>query len=308
MSEELCVTFWGTRGSIPTPGRLTEHYGGNTTCVEVQCDDTLIILDAGSGIRELGMSLDERFPSQAVNASLLFTHLHWDHIQGFPFFSCTYVPDNRFTIYGADRASGSVQEILSSQMSGDYFPIQISAMQARLDFRTPGTQFDIGPVHIRTLPLPHPGGVLGYRLETAKSVFVFATDCELDAIAGNTEELKENHLAVRQYEQAVLDFFADAHLIVIDCQYTDQMYHERVGWGHNSIAAVVDLCDQVRPEMVSLFHHDPQSADGDIAQMVDETADRLSQKGIPVFAFGAREGLTVKATRSRQPPGQADAT
>jgi phosphoribosyl 1,2-cyclic phosphodiesterase len=185
MSDELLVTFWGTRGSIPTPGRQTEKYGGNTTCVEVRCGDELILFDAGSGIRELGSSLLDRFSGKPINASLLFTHLHWDHIQGFPFFTCTYIQSNKFTIYGEEWASGGVRELLSGQMAGDYFPIQISAMQAELEFKTPSEEFHIGPVKIKTMQLPHPGGALGYRLEAGDSVFVFATDCELDSIALN---------------------------------------------------------------------------------------------------------------------------
>lgn len=302
MSDELLVTFWGTRGSIPTPGRLTEKYGGNTTCVEVRCGDELIIFDAGSGIRELGMSLLDRYKGNPVNASLLFTHLHWDHIQGFPFFPCTYIPSNKFEIYGEERGSGGVKELLSGQMAGDYFPIQISAMQAGMEFKTPSEAFEIGPVKITTFQLPHPGGALGYRMEAGDSVFVFSTDCELDSIALNKDELKEDHLAPREYDPAVLEFYKDAHLIVIDCQYTDEVYRQRVGWGHNSIATVVDLCEKVQPGMISLFHHDPQSTDEMVTQMVDETSRRLNRKGLQVLAFGAREGLTVKATKPKPPP------
>ena len=302
MSDELLVTFWGTRGSIPTPGRLTEKYGGNTTCVEVRCGDELILFDAGSGIRELGSSLLDRYAGKPVNASLLFTHLHWDHIQGFPFFTCTYIPSNKFTIYGEERAAGGVKELLSGQMAGDYFPIQISAMQAELKFKTPSEEFQIGPVKIKTMQLPHPGGALGYRLEAGDSVFVFATDCELDSIALNKDEVAKNHLAPRRYEPAVLEFFKGAHLVVIDCQYTDQVYRQRVGWGHNSVATVVDLCEQVEPGMISLFHHDPQSNDEMVTQMVDDISRRLARKNLRVLAFGAREGLTVKATKPKPAP------
>ena len=185
-------------------------------------------------------------------------------------------------------------------MAGDYFPIQISAMQAGMEFKTPSEEFEIGPVKITTFQLPHPGGALGYRMEAGDSVFVFSTDCELDSIA--REELKENHLAPREYDAAVLEFYKDAHLIVIDCQYTDEVYRQRVGWGHNSIATVVDLCEKVQPGMISLFHHDPQSTDEMVTQMVDETARRLSREGLQVLAFGAREGLTVKATKPKPPP------
>jgi len=298
----LTVRFWGTRGSIPTPGRATEKYGGNTPCVEVRYDDSLMVFDAGSGIREMGMSWLDEFSGRAIDATLLFTHLHWDHIQGFPFFACAYDPHNSFTIYGEDRPNAGVEQLLSGQMSGDYFPIPISAMQAQIAFRTVSEQFDVGGTTIKPFPLPHPGGALGYRVEADGSVFVFATDCELDQIATNHEELKDNHLAPRQYSPELLEFFRGAQLLVIDSQYTDELYQARVGWGHNSIATVVDLCTQVTPDMLALFHHHPQSTDEIVAEIADETAKRLHHEGQSVLVFAAREGLTVKVEKPKPAP------
>ena len=303
--SDLTVRFWGTRGSIPTPGWNTQKYGGNTTCIEVRYEDTLLVFDAGSGIRELGMSWLNEFGSKPVDAAIVFTHLHWDHIQGFPFFSCGYIPDNTFTIWGEERDSTGVEQLLSGQMTGDYFPIELSAMEAKLNFRTINGPFEVGPIKISPFPLPHPGGALGYRVEAGDAVFVLATDSEFDQIALNRDELADNHLAPRQYSADVIEFLSGANLIVIDAQYTDAVYQQRVGWGHNSIATVVDLCSQVKPDMVAMFHHDPQSTDQMVSNMSDDAARRLQREGSDTLVFSAREGLKVKAHRPKAPPALA---
>ena len=263
----MTVHFWGTRGSIPTPGRKTEKYGGNTTCVEVRCGDEIVVLDAGTGIRALSEAWAGEFGTQPVSASLLLSHLHWDHIQGFPFFSAAYRPGNCLTIYGEDRATGRVEDLLRDQMRSDYFPVPLSAMQAGIEFRPTTPSFTLGPITVKTMRLPHPGGSLGYRLEAYDAVFVFATDCELDQVARNTAQLAANPSVSREYDPELLAFFAGADLIVIDCQYTDTMYLARRGWGHNSVTTVVDLCAQTRPAAVALIHHDPQSTDSQVTKV-----------------------------------------
>ena len=299
--SDLTVRFWGTRGSIPTPGRQTKKYGGNTTCLEIRHEDTLLVFDAGSGIRELGMSWLDEFAQKPIDASLVFTHLHWDHIQGFPFFSCADMPQNAFTIWGEERESTGVEQLLSGQMTGDYFPIELSAMQAKLSFKTIEGPFGIGKMKVTPFPLPHPGGSLGYRVEADGAVFVLATDSEFDQIALNKDELANDHYASRQYPAEVTDFLAGANLIAIDTQYTDSIYPQRVGWGHNSIATVVDLCNQVKPDMVAMCHHDPQSTDQMVSNMSADAANRLKCDGSDTVIFAAREGMTVKA-HSPKPP------
>lgn len=300
--SDLTVQFWGTRGSIPTPGANTQKYGGNTTCIEVRYDDTLLVFDAGSGIRELGMSWLNEFGGKSVDAAIVFTHLHWDHIQGFPFFSCGYIPDNTFTIWGEQRETSGVEQLLSGQMTGDYFPIELSAMQAKLNFRTIDGPFEIGPLKVTPFPLPHPGGSLGYRVESGDAVFVLATDSEFDQILLNRDEVTANHLAKRQFPDDLIEFLSGVNLIVIDTQYTDAVYQQRVGWGHNSIATVVDLCTQVKPDMVAMIHHDPQSTDQMVSNMSDDAARRLQRIGSDTLVFSAREGMKLKVHRPKPPP------
>ena len=298
----MTVRFWGTRGSIPTPGRATEKYGGNTCCLELRCGDMPIVLDAGSGIRELGETWSAEFAGEPIRASLLFTHLHWDHIQGFPFFSPAYQAGNVLVCYGEDRPSGGIRELLSGQMQGDYFPVPISAMHSQLEFRTTTEEFAVGDLTVRTCRLPHPGGSLAYRVASDQSVFVFATDCELDQAARNTADVQSDPNAPRDYTPELLGFFRGADLLVIDCQFLDDEYRQRYGWGHNSIATVVDLCAQVHPHMVGLFHHDPHHGDDVVAAMVGDVARRLENRGVrDMLVFAAREGVTMEVKKPRPP-------
>ncbi len=298
----MSLRFWGTRGSLPTPGAETRKYGGNTTCLELRFGDTIIVLDAGSGIREMSQAWAEEFQQQAIRANLCLTHLHWDHIQGFPFFGAAYQAKNTIHIYGAHREAGSTKELLSAQMRGDYFPVPLSTMQSSMDFYETSREFSIDEVAIETFDLPHPNGSLGYRFAAGGAVFVMATDSELDQIAANGSQLNQDFLTPRAYDPAFMEPFRGADLLVVDCQYSDEEYRSRVGWGHNSIATVVDLCTQVRPKMVALTHHDPTSNDWSVAERVKEVCDRLQASGVhDVLVFGAREQLTISVQTPKHP-------
>ena len=298
----LSIRFWGVRGSIPTPGPGTERYGGNTTCLELRCGDTLVVIDAGSGIRDLGLSWLREFGDKPIQANLLFTHLHWDHIQGFPFFAPAYRKGNTFEVYGEERPDGGIRELLGGQMRGSYFPVPLEAMQSNLVFKTTAPQFNVGPIAVRTTHLPHPGGCLGYRLEAGGSTFVLATDSELDMVALNKDEIKADARAPRQYDPALLEFFANAHMLVIDCQYTDEEYRSKRGWGHNGMATVLDLCRQVRPDSLVLFHHDPQNDDAMVAGMVDDACGRLGCGPVSgTLVLAARERLAMRVGKPLRP-------
>jgi phosphoribosyl 1,2-cyclic phosphodiesterase len=300
----MTVRFWGTRGSIPTPGRQTEKFGGNTTCVEVRHDDTIIVLDAGSGIREMSVAWLKEFGNSPVQATMLFTHYHWDHLQGFPFFTAAYMPNNTLEIYGCPPPGASLEEILSGQMQGAYFPVPLSAMRAAMNFHAVCSDFSIGTIRVKTFGLPHPGGCVGYRLEVDNSIFVFATDSEFDQVALNPQDIQKNFTAPREYAPELIEFLSGAHLLAVDCQYDDLQYQSKVGWGHNSLATVVDLARQVKPKMLALCHHDPQSTDETVMQMIAEARSRikdLTSAGklaeMPI-TFAAREGQRLAV----QPP------
>ncbi len=292
----MSIRFWGTRGSIPTPGRQTEKFGGNTTCVEVRHEDTIIVLDAGSGIREMSLEWLNEFGTKPINATMLFTHYHWDHLQGFPFFTAAYMPNNTLNIYGNTPGGESLEDILSGQMQGAYFPVPLSAMQATMNFHPVSQEFSIDGIRIKTMSLPHPGGCIGYRLEVDNSIFVFATDSEFDQVALNKEAVQADFSTPREYEPELIKFLEGAHLLAVDCQYTDDEYKKKVGWGHNSLMTVVDLACQVKPKMLALCHHDPQSSDDRVMEMIAEARirvkDLVTKHKLPhmPITFGAREG------------------
>lgn len=300
----MSVRFWGTRGSIPTPGRQTEKFGGNTTCVEVRHENTIIVLDAGSGIREMSLSWLKEFGRSPVRATMLFTHYHWDHLQGFPFFTAAYMPNNTLDIHGNTPKGVSLEDILGGQMQGAYFPVPLSAMQARMNFHPVPPEFSVGTITVKTFALPHPGGCVGYRLEAGNSIFIFATDSEFDQIAQNPGDIQKDFTAPRKYDPALIEFLSGAHLLAVDCQYSDADYKSKVGWGHNSLSAVIDLARQVKPKMLALCHHDPQSTDEAVMQLIAEarlrvkdlaTSGQISE--VPI-TFGAREGQKLAI----QPP------
>ena len=293
--DQLVVTFWGCRGSVPTPGAHTEAYGGNTTCVEVRYGENIFIIDSGTGIRFLGESLLREFPEESLQLNLFFTHLHWDHIQGFPFLTPAYNGNNSLRIFGIDSEESTVQDLLRNQMQGRYFPIPMDAMRANLQFEQLTDQLEIGGVKITTIELPHPGGALAYRLSTENGTFIFATDCELNAIAENQNEIGATAIHGRQFPQEFIDFFQGADLLVIDCQYTDEQYESRIGWGHNSVSTVIDFCCQTEVRAAALTHHDPSASDADIRRIVEQmdTILRAEMQEMAPKLFAAREEMMV---------------
>ncbi len=222
------VRFWGTRGSIPTPGRSTEKFGGNTTCLEMRYGSSVLVFDAGSGIRNLGRAWVDSANQYPTDATLLFTHFHWDHIQGFPFFTPAYLPNNRFTVYSDMKLHGDALEQLAGQMQGAYFPVPIKAMRSRMEFKSVEPKFSIGPFDITTFHLPHPGGCIGYRVVAGGTTVVFATDCELESIRGG-EGNPPYDAPNGGWADDVVEFLSGADLLIIDSQYTDKAYGDCKG-------------------------------------------------------------------------------
>ena len=274
------IKFWGTRGTRPTPGRKTLRYGGNTTCIEVRDkDDNLIIIDSGSGIAELGSGFEQ---SEPLQAHLLITHTHLDHIQGFPFFPPAFVPGTHLTIVGPAGSAKSLQAAFADQMDPAYFPVRLDHMPAEMEFieRNPGETFEVGGLRITPHLLMHPIPTFGYRIDEGPTRFAFATDNEIAMFANNENgTLKE-----------MASWCQDADLLVHDAQYSREEYKTHAGFGHSTYEEALALAEQAGVQQLAFFHHDPAHSDADVDALIEEALGNHRQSGgTDVVAFPAAE-------------------
>jgi phosphoribosyl 1,2-cyclic phosphodiesterase len=289
------VKFWGTRGSIPTPGNKTKRFGGNTPCIEMRFGNELFICDAGSGLRELGADMIDRGIA-AISAHLFISHTHWDHIQGFPFFTPAYGAGNQFYIYGMNAADEHFFKLLSGQMVSDYFPVRFADLQSNIISRhLDDGAGEIAGVEVATLPLEHPGGCIGYSFVRDGVKIVYATDNEIDRLLPDAPRQREADDALRAIPQNLIDFARDADLLIADGQYTEEEYYpKRVGWGHASCLTTIDFAILAKAKQLALFHHDPNHSDADVDQLVETCRQRVKRLGSDLIVFAAREGLEFK--------------
>lgn len=292
----VLLRFWGVRGSIPTPGRETAAFGGNTSCVEMRVGDEVIILDAGSGIRGLGKALTRESKGQAMNISMLVTHTHWDHIQGFPFFIPAYNPKVNVRILGYEGAVHGLRGALFEQMQSAFFPIGLNQMASHVTFEElEDMQFDLGAAKVRTIFSNHPGICLGYRLSTAKGDVVYMPDheayerheTERQKIAGENSQPGIDY--ARSQDEKVIEFLRDAEVMIADSQYDRVEYPTRIGWGHTCADDTVDLAIRAGVKQLFLFHHDPDHDDAKIEAMVAEGQSKAKEKGSKLIVSAARE-------------------
>ena len=289
----IFVRFWGTRGSIPTPGTGSARYGGNTACIEIRTSKALIICDGGTGLRELGMHLMSR-ASAPSHLHAFFSHAHWDHIQGFPFFAPAYVPTNRITVYGQSVKGRTMHALLSGQMQHEYFPVSFSELSSTLEHGELGREVIVGDVRVTWMPQDHPGGSLAYCFESQGSKVIYATDSELDRQIENLDEAEADLSRFRRLPSSLVDFMAGADLIIGDGQYFDGEYATKRGWGHPRAGTVVDLAVAARAKQLAITHHDPMQTDRDVDRKVAEAQARASAHGSSIQVFGAREGFELK--------------
>jgi phosphoribosyl 1,2-cyclic phosphodiesterase len=288
----MLIRFWGTRGSIPTPGRQTAYFGGNTSCVEVRADDgEVLMLDCGTGARPLGLDILSRSPTLPP-IHILVTHTHWDHIQGFPFFLPAYVPGSRLTVYGARGLDRTLESSLSGQMQHTYFPVELGDLRADIEFNEVSEQrFPVGQYRVTTQFLNHTAPTIGYRIERGDLRIVYVTDHEPFAWrpvrAGTRTSFEhpgdERHLA----------FIEGADLLIHDAQYVDREYPGKRGWGHSTVEYVTDLAVQARVKQLALFHHDPQHSDRWVRQQTERAQQRARQQGSSLRVLAAAEGVDV---------------
>jgi phosphoribosyl 1,2-cyclic phosphodiesterase len=293
-SARMLVTFWGTRGSISTPGARTEKYGGNTPCVFVTHGDTRIILDAGTGIRDLGYDLAREIQQQKKNLKLhlLLSHTHWDHIQGLPFFSPAYMRGTELVIYGSPKKGTFLESILVGQMDLNYFPVGMNDLAADLSIKEfSRAKMKIGSVNVEWQEqICHPGGSVRYRLSVNGRKIVYATDVELDKVFRNGPgAVKNRHALGREYR----DFIHGADLLIADGQYVGEEYPAKIGWGHTSIPVLMDVAYKEGVKQLAVFHHDPQHSDVILDRLWEEYGPKYTSKNPPMSVFWAREGITL---------------
>ena len=296
-APRLGVTFWGTRGSIAAPGPATTLYGGNTACVELRSGQDILIFDAGTGIRELGLSLAQEFRGRAVTIHLFISHTHWDHIQGFPFFVPAYSPGTTLHVYGSAGQGRSLKGVLSGQMQSDYFPVSLGDLVSSMhvhEYR--GEPFRIGDATISATYLNHPGMALGYRVERAGKSVVYATDHEpyRTTLEVGSREAEAGKQFGRVLDDAFVGFVKGADLYIGEAQYTDVEYPSKIGWGHSSLSATVEVALQGGVKALALFHHDPMHSDDVVTGMEVLAKELIAERGVALWCFAAREGQTVE--------------
>lgn len=275
------IHFWGVRGSVACPGPETVRYGGNTPCVEMRVGRERLIFDGGTGLRVLGQSMLSQMP---VDAHLFFTHSHWDHIQGFPFFVPAFIKSNRFRIYGAIAPNGTtIKQRLTDQMLHPNFPVPLQVMQADLQFYDLeiGESVELGEITVKNTLLNHPGEAVGYRVNWRGHSAAYITDTE-----HRESGLDEN----------ILKLIQGTDVLIYDATYTDTEYYSpatsKVGWGHSTWQEGIKLAKAANVKTLVIFHHDPLHN--------DDFLDRMGEEAIQHFrnTVMAREGLSISLVES----------
>ncbi len=295
------VKFWGVRGSIATPGQLTARYGGNTSCVELNLDNNgLIILDAGTGIRNLGEDLSER--GARIQAFILITHPHWDHIHGLPFFRPAFFEGNEFTIAGPEEDGVPLDEIISQQMNKIHFPVRFSELKAKMRF-LPLKQGSIEAfgAEVRAILVNHPGFTLGYRINQNGKSLVYISDNE--PYSAQSVPFFDHHEkeVLRLYEdyglypnERIVDFARDADVLIHDSAYSPELYEKHIGWGHSDFMFPLQIAAEANVKDLFLFHYDPSFSDAAITGIVERCRGEMKRAHYSFRLHAAAEGLELQ--------------
>lgn len=280
MEFQMTIKFWGVRGSIPSPSSYTVRYGGNTSCVSIDiCKDKILILDAGTGIRELGKKLtgsrDEIF--------ILLSHRHWDHIQGFPFFLPIYETNRQINILSNDTGETMICSLIN-QMDGAHFPVEPHNLPSR--HRCIGEDvsafFSNYSIDVTQIPTNHPGNGYGYRISKNGHAIIYLTDNELDPPYKKNTEFDE-----------FVEFCRSADILIHDAQYLDEDMPQKHGWGHSLVRQACDLAAAARVKHLIITHHDPDRTDDDLDHIQENARNWFKEKGLDIKCTVAYEGLTL---------------
>jgi phosphoribosyl 1,2-cyclic phosphodiesterase len=289
------IRMWGVRGSIPSPGPHTARYGGNTTCIEVcSDDDSLIILDAGTGIFPLAQTLLAKLP---VTANIFITHTHWDHIQGLPFFVPLYIPGNTVRIHGAYDIVNmqGIEQVMNVQLQYSYFPIREAELRAGIEYQTLtiGEQVVIGDATVTPVLMNHPVTDLGYRVDCDGKSMFFTGDHEpwVNIYAPDDSEHAEYQTMVDQRLAELYAAIGPVDLLICDSAYTLAEYPPKIGWGHGTFDSAIAMAQRVGAKRLICTHHEPTRSDDDLERVFAEATGRHDVSGCEVML--AREGLEI---------------
>lgn len=280
LRSTLRVRLWGTRGSLPTPGRATTKYGGNTSSVEIEAGGVRLLFDAGSGIRALGEHLSG---DGKVDADLFLTHFHWDHIQGLPFFSPLYRADSRLGIHGPPQEGASLSALIAGVMAPVYFPVPYEAIAAQVEYDDvrEDDPWERNGVSVRALRVRHPSFTVGYRVSTGGVNVVYMPDNELRGADYPTGP---------GWERRFGEFVSGADVLIHDAMFTSAEYRARVGWGHSTYEQVIEAAEDARVRRLVLFHHAPERTDEQLDGLLDEFRDGIAHRGSGLDLVAAEEG------------------
>ncbi|MBF0380739.1 MAG: response regulator [Magnetococcales bacterium] len=281
------LTYWGVRGTLPVPGENSLKYGGHTSCVTIEFPKgEFFIFDAGSGIKSLSNHMLAQKKAR-IDAKIFISHPHWDHINALPFFVPLFIPGHEIEILGASHGELKMRELISSQMEGVYFPIQIKEFAARVFFRDLKEEsFEIDNIKIETQLLNHPGNCLGYRIEHNGSSICYVTDNELP--------LESSPYFNQQTLDRLINFVKGTDILITDTTYTNKEYKGKELWGHSTVEQVVNLAHTAEVKNLHLFHHDPDQTDDDIDAKLAIAESMLSKLDSTVCCIAPKEKQQFK--------------
>jgi phosphoribosyl 1,2-cyclic phosphodiesterase len=293
-NNSLTVSFRGVRGSMPSPGMSTARYGGNTSCVEVRSGNEILILDSGTGIRALGTDLINEFGSGPIEATLLISHTHWDHIQGLPFFAPAYAKQNQIRVMAAKGAGETVKRALHNQMDPIHFPVGFDHLLGLSNVEELAADDEaLGKFRVRVTGLNHPGGCAGFRIEANGGSLAYLPDHE------PFESLSKRRDDFSAHTTALIEFARGVDLLILDTQYTEAEYEKRYGWGHGCLTDSVALALSAGVRQLAFFHHDPGHDDDQIDLMIEAGRD-LARSG-ELIVLGASENENIVLNPARVP-------